>query len=222
MTVGSPPSADLGILHRNLLSRVSRSDLSNAAFPFGTFQTIDVGYAQVFPRPRVQRWRFSLSSSPCAVQVRACRLTYMGELGWELHTPSEQAVHVYERLWEVSSSGSRGRPRAEGKGSEGCYPMQSSRSGQYRPITRVTPSGWPTPATTRSTAFVSRRHTELGDMSSAQTSLLWKPDCPLPSRCVDLPRSIDPSVTDAPVKLRSDIDFNGRRALEVQKQQGQH
>lgn len=67
----------MGPNSRALLGRTSpRTDWSNERFPFGTWQYIDVGYAR----------------------VRANRVTYVGELGWELHVPSESAEHVYETL----------------------------------------------------------------------------------------------------------------------------
>jgi 4-methylaminobutanoate oxidase (formaldehyde-forming) len=64
---------------RALLSRVTETDLSNQAFPFGVAQVIDIGMAT----------------------VRAVRITYVGELGWELHIPSSQAVCVYELLMKA-------------------------------------------------------------------------------------------------------------------------
>lgn len=66
----------MGPRSRDLLSRIADADLGNAAFPFGTAQVIGVGMAT----------------------VRAVRLTYVGELGWELHVPVEQAGHVYDLL----------------------------------------------------------------------------------------------------------------------------
>lgn len=66
----------MGPASRALLERASGSDLSNEAFPFGTFQSLPVGMAT----------------------VRAVRITYVGELGWELHVPVEQAVGVYDAL----------------------------------------------------------------------------------------------------------------------------
>ena len=66
----------MGPRSRELLSAVSASDLSDAAFSFGTSREIDVGYAT----------------------VRATRITYVGELGWELYVPAEFAVGVYEEL----------------------------------------------------------------------------------------------------------------------------
>jgi glycine cleavage system T protein len=61
---------------RELLNRVSPADLSNEAFPFGHFQEIEIGYAL----------------------ARALRVTYVGELGWELHIPTEYALHVFDAL----------------------------------------------------------------------------------------------------------------------------
>jgi 4-methylaminobutanoate oxidase (formaldehyde-forming) len=68
--------AVMGPRSRELMQRVSTDDFSNEAFPFGTSREIDLGYAT----------------------VRATRLTYVGELGWELYTPVEFAVGVYETL----------------------------------------------------------------------------------------------------------------------------
>ena len=61
---------------RNILQRVTRADVSNAAFPFGTARHIGIA----------------------GCPVLALRVTYVGELGWELHMPSEYAVNVYEAL----------------------------------------------------------------------------------------------------------------------------
>ncbi|NRQ35449.1 GcvT family protein [Nonomuraea sp. NN258] len=59
---------------RNILQSVSKADFS--AFEFGTSRLVDLGYAT----------------------VRATRVTYVGELGWELYVPAEFAVTVYETL----------------------------------------------------------------------------------------------------------------------------
>ena len=61
---------------RTILSSVTRADLSNEAFPFATMQTIGIA----------------------GCPVRALRITYMGELGWELHLPVEYATNVYDTL----------------------------------------------------------------------------------------------------------------------------
>jgi len=68
--------AVMGPRSRDLLQSISKADWSNAAFPFGQSREIDIGYAT----------------------VRATRLTYVGELGWELYVPVEFAVGVYETL----------------------------------------------------------------------------------------------------------------------------
>jgi heterotetrameric sarcosine oxidase gamma subunit len=66
----------MGPRSRQLLGQLSRADLSDAAFPFGTSREIDLGYST----------------------VRATRITYVGELGWELYVPAEFAVGVYQDL----------------------------------------------------------------------------------------------------------------------------
>jgi 4-methylaminobutanoate oxidase (formaldehyde-forming) len=64
----------MGPRSRELLSRVTSADLSTAAFPFGTTREIELGQAL----------------------VRATRITYVGELGWELYVPIEFAAVVYD------------------------------------------------------------------------------------------------------------------------------
>ncbi len=61
---------------RQLLSSVTSLDMSNDAFPYLTMQEIDIGYAL----------------------VKALRVTYVGELGWELYVPTEFALHVFDTL----------------------------------------------------------------------------------------------------------------------------
>jgi glycine cleavage system aminomethyltransferase T len=76
--------AVLGIMgpkSRTLLERLTRSNLGNDAFPFYTSQKIDVG----------------------PVPVRATRVSYVGDLGWELYIPTEYAVTAYERLVDAGS-----------------------------------------------------------------------------------------------------------------------
>lgn len=69
----------MGPQSREVLSRVSSDDLSNGGFRFGT-----------------ARW---ISVAKCP--VLALRVTYVGELGWELHMPVEVAVTVYEALMDA-------------------------------------------------------------------------------------------------------------------------
>ncbi|MEQ8665376.1 MAG: FAD-dependent oxidoreductase [Rhodospirillales bacterium] len=64
---------------RDLLSRITPDDLSNEAFPFGTSREIEIGYAT----------------------VRASRISYVGELGWELSIPTDMALHVFETITEA-------------------------------------------------------------------------------------------------------------------------
>ena len=71
----------MGPRSRELLSYLSRSDLSDEAFPFGSSRQIDLGYAT----------------------VRATRITYVGELGWELYVPAEFAVGAYEDLMNAGA-----------------------------------------------------------------------------------------------------------------------
>jgi len=66
----------MGPKSRELLSTLSDADLSDAGFGFATSRLISLGYAT----------------------VRATRITYVGELGWELYVPAEFAVGVYEDL----------------------------------------------------------------------------------------------------------------------------
>jgi 4-methylaminobutanoate oxidase (formaldehyde-forming) len=66
----------MGPRSRELLSSVSGDDLTDAAFPFRASREIGLGY----------------------YTVRATRITYVGELGWELYVPCEFAVGVYELL----------------------------------------------------------------------------------------------------------------------------
>jgi 4-methylaminobutanoate oxidase (formaldehyde-forming) len=61
---------------RDLLAAVTGADMSNEAFPFRAAREIDLGFARVL----------------------CIRITYLGELGYELYVPTEQAVHVYDRL----------------------------------------------------------------------------------------------------------------------------
>jgi 4-methylaminobutanoate oxidase (formaldehyde-forming) len=61
---------------RELMQLVTSTDMSNEAFPFRAAREIDIGFARVL----------------------CIRITYLGELGYELYIPSEQALHVYDRL----------------------------------------------------------------------------------------------------------------------------
>ena len=71
----------MGPNSRALLQSLTSADLSNSAHPFGKAREIDLGYAR----------------------VRAARVTYVGELGWELYVPSEFARSVFDTLMEAGA-----------------------------------------------------------------------------------------------------------------------
>jgi 4-methylaminobutanoate oxidase (formaldehyde-forming) len=64
---------------RELLTQLTDADMSNPSFPFGTLQEIDLAYAR----------------------VRALRLSYVGELGWELYVPTEFIQSLYDAIIET-------------------------------------------------------------------------------------------------------------------------
>ena len=71
----------MGPRARDLLSRLTPDDLSNEAFPFAASRQIELGYSL----------------------VRASRITYVGELGWEIYIPSEFTLGVYDLLVETGA-----------------------------------------------------------------------------------------------------------------------
>jgi 4-methylaminobutanoate oxidase (formaldehyde-forming) len=76
VTSGTAVLSLMGPRARDILAAATPDDVSNAPFPFATWRAITIGGAP----------------------VRALRITYVGELGWELHVPSEHALSVYRRL----------------------------------------------------------------------------------------------------------------------------
>jgi 4-methylaminobutanoate oxidase (formaldehyde-forming) len=87
----------MGPRSRALLQSLTRADLSAEAFPFATSRLVDLGYST----------------------VRATRITYVGELGWELYVPVEFAVGVYELLLDAG--------RTHGLAEAGYYTINSLR-----------------------------------------------------------------------------------------------
>ena len=71
----------MGPRARDVLARASEADVSDAAFPFASCREIDVAGAP----------------------VRALRITYVGELGWELHFPIEHGLAIYDALVEAGA-----------------------------------------------------------------------------------------------------------------------
>ena len=135
----------MGPRSRELLQSLSSADLSNEAFPFATSREIDLGMST----------------------VRATRITYVGELGWELTVPAEFAVGVFELLAEAG--------REFGLANAGYYAINALRLEKgYR-------------------AF----GTELNpDYGPVEAGLLFA------------------------TKLKTDIDFLGRDAVEAAKASG--
>ncbi|HKZ70363.1 MAG TPA: glycine cleavage T C-terminal barrel domain-containing protein, partial [Anaerolineales bacterium] len=64
---------------RKLAQSVTEQNLSNEAFPFGTWQWVDIG----------------------PIHAIASRISYVGELGWEIYAPMEQAGRLWDVLWEA-------------------------------------------------------------------------------------------------------------------------
>lgn len=69
----------MGPRARALMSRVSPDDFSDAAHPFGTAREIEIGLGL----------------------ARAHRISYVGELGWEVYVSADQAAHVFEELTDA-------------------------------------------------------------------------------------------------------------------------
>ncbi len=81
VTAGEGVLAVMGPDARALLQAVSPADFSNAVNPFGTAQEIEIGMAR----------------------ARVHRVTYVGELGWEIYVSSDMAGHVFETLHEAGA-----------------------------------------------------------------------------------------------------------------------
>jgi heterotetrameric sarcosine oxidase gamma subunit len=64
---------------RDVLASVTGDDVSHAGFGFGTCREIEIG----------------------GILVLASRISYVGELGWELHAPIEEGARLWDTLWEA-------------------------------------------------------------------------------------------------------------------------
>ena len=82
MTSGYAQLNVQGPRSRELLAAITTADVSNQAFPFRTAREIDCGFARAL----------------------CIRITYLGELGYELYVPTEQALYVYDRIAEAGHS----------------------------------------------------------------------------------------------------------------------
>ena len=87
----------MGPHSRDILGELCDADLSDAAFPFSTAQQLDIA----------------------GIRCRALRITYVGELGWELQVPRERAVELYDAL--------RGSAGADALADAGYYAINSLR-----------------------------------------------------------------------------------------------
>lgn len=80
VTAGEAVLCLMGPKSREVLGRVSPDDFGNAAHPFGHAREIEIGLTL----------------------ARAHRVTYVGELGWEIYVPTDQAAHVFEAIMEAA------------------------------------------------------------------------------------------------------------------------
>src|SRR3989440_74925 len=64
---------------RDLVSSITDADVSNEGFAFGTCRSIDIG----------------------PVRAVASRISYVGELGWEIYVPFEQGAWLWDAIWEA-------------------------------------------------------------------------------------------------------------------------
>jgi 4-methylaminobutanoate oxidase (formaldehyde-forming) len=135
----------MGPRSREILGALCDVDLSNDAFPFATMRTIGIA----------------------GCPVRALRITYMGELGWELHLPVEYLVTVYDAL--MAAGAPLGLVNAGYRAIESCRLEKGYRA-------------WG--------SDIGPDHTPL------EAGLGWA------------------------VKLRTEIDFHGRAAIESQRASG--
>ncbi|MEJ6713491.1 MAG: FAD-dependent oxidoreductase [Rhodobacterales bacterium] len=81
VTAGEGVLAVMGPNARALMQKVSPNDFSNAANPFGTAQNIEIGMGL----------------------ARVHRVSYVGELGWEIYISADMAGHVFETLFEAGA-----------------------------------------------------------------------------------------------------------------------
>lgn len=82
VTSGLPMLSIMGPKSRALLEKLSSTDLSDTAMLFGTSREIEIGYAM----------------------ARVSRLTFVGELGYEIYIPAEFALHVFDKIVECGEA----------------------------------------------------------------------------------------------------------------------
>jgi glycine cleavage system aminomethyltransferase T/glycine/D-amino acid oxidase-like deaminating enzyme len=89
---------------RDVLSAVTSADVSHAGFPFLTTKTVDIS----------------------GVRTLASRISYVGELGWEIYVPIEQGLRVWDALWEA------GQPHGLAPVGIGTYAVTARLEKGYR------------------------------------------------------------------------------------------
>ena len=89
---------------RDILAGATTDDVSNEGFKFGTCRTIEIG----------------------TLRVLASRISYVGDLGWELYVPIEQGLKLWDILWES------GRPHGLAPCGIGVYGTTGRLEKSYR------------------------------------------------------------------------------------------
>jgi glycine cleavage system aminomethyltransferase T/glycine/D-amino acid oxidase-like deaminating enzyme len=89
---------------RKVLAAVTDADVSHAGFPFLTTKTVDID----------------------GVRTLASRISYVGELGWEIYVPIEQGLRVWDALWEA------GQPHGMAAVGIGTYAVTARIEKGYR------------------------------------------------------------------------------------------
>ncbi len=74
---------------RDILASTTSDDISHEGFPFATCRTIEMG----------------------SLRVLASRISYVGDLGWELYVPLEQGARLWDMVWEAGPAARRGARR---------------------------------------------------------------------------------------------------------------
>jgi glycine cleavage system aminomethyltransferase T/glycine/D-amino acid oxidase-like deaminating enzyme len=89
---------------RDILASVTAADVSHAGFPFLTTRTVDIN----------------------GVRTLASRISYVGELGWEIYVPIEQGLRVWDAIWDA------GRPHGLVAAGIGTYAVTARLEKGYR------------------------------------------------------------------------------------------
>jgi 4-methylaminobutanoate oxidase (formaldehyde-forming) len=82
VTSGEAVIAVMGPQARAVMQAASPDDFTQGGFPFGTARIVEIGMGI----------------------ARAHRISYVGELGWELYVPTEMAVHVFDTIWQAGTA----------------------------------------------------------------------------------------------------------------------